>query len=155
MGFAINRTVWNKIVKCRHAFCMYDDYNWDFTFRFVSQKCLPRVLATMAVRRPRVFHIGEWFVLSNTAKTSFYNSIFNFSGVHIKKDNCDPIPLVERINQLQRNALKSNKMFPKRLKLGWENLITQGFSPNGGWSDAKDHELCMSFTRHETSNTNP
>lgn len=63
MGFAINRTTWNEIVKCANVFCTYNDYNWDFTFRYVSQQCLPNFIATMIIRRPRVFHIGEWFVL--------------------------------------------------------------------------------------------
>lgn len=167
MGFVINRTVWNKIVKCSEVFCTYNDYNWDFTFRYISQNCLPSVISTMVVRRPRVFHIGEWFVL--TEDRSFYCEIrentfhchiqylwlhiFHFSGVHIKKSNCDPTPLVMKINMTQQLASENHQMYPKQLKLGYMNLNTQNFNPNGGWNDIRDIDLCMSFNRNNTTNS--
>lgn len=78
------------------------------------------------------------------------NLICDFSGTHIKKDNCDPSSIVSRIDQFQKNAFGAHKMYPKQLKLSWQSLYVRTFVANGGWGDVRDHELCMSFTRNET-----
>lgn len=64
MGFAYNRTTWRDIVHCANHFCTYDDYNWDWSLQHVSQQCLHSKLHAMVVKGPRVFHIGEWSVIS-------------------------------------------------------------------------------------------
>lgn len=62
LGFALNRTTWHKIAKCAAAFCTYNDYNWDFSMKFVCRKCLDASskLYQLALHRQRVFHIGQW-----------------------------------------------------------------------------------------------
>lgn len=70
MGFAFNRSTWRDVVRCANHFCTYDDYNWDWSLQHVSQQCLQKKLHAMVVKGPRVFHIGEWFVLF------FFFSIF-------------------------------------------------------------------------------
>ena len=69
---AFNRTVWREFLQCSDMFCNIDDYNWDWSLYHVAQQCLPTklrnnadskkkfILATLALKAPRVFHIGEW-----------------------------------------------------------------------------------------------
>lgn len=68
MGMAFNRTTWNEIRDCAEYFCKYDDYNWDWSLQHVSQNCLQHKLHAMVIRGPRIFHIGEWYILF----TNFY-----------------------------------------------------------------------------------
>lgn len=69
--------------------------------------------------------------------------------MHIKNKNCDPTPVVSRIEQYQKNAFEEHKMYPERLKLAWQSLYVRTFLPNGGWGDVRDHQLCMSFTQND------
>lgn len=83
MGFAFNRSVWAEIRSCAKKFCQYDDYNWDFSFRYISQQCTPNILLTMAVERSRVFHIGEWLVLV------FYKIYYSMKFLFEEKNQCN------------------------------------------------------------------
>lgn len=62
MGMALNRQVWQRLKLCAEDFCTFDDYNWDWSLQYLSLTCIPGRLRVMAVRFPRVFHIGEWYV---------------------------------------------------------------------------------------------
>lgn len=115
-GFAINRTVWNEIVEHVEEFCTYDDSNWDWTLRYISQKCIPSVLLSMTLVRPRVFHIGAWFVfILQRVLLRLLNSISNFSGVHFEEKDCDPNFFVTTIDKLQRYLLDAHQLYPKIL----------------------------------------
>ncbi|VDO36306.1 unnamed protein product, partial [Brugia timori] len=59
MGMAINVDTWELIKNCTELFCKYDDYNWDWSLLRVSMKCLPARLKVIAVKSPRVIHIGD------------------------------------------------------------------------------------------------
>lgn len=63
LGFAFNRNTWHEILQCADEFCSYDDYNWDFTLRHISQQCLQKKLITMVAQKARAFHFGIWYVL--------------------------------------------------------------------------------------------
>lgn len=154
MGFTFNRSVWNEIVKCDKIFCTYDDYNWDWTLRFISQNCLPSVLLTMVAERTRIFHIGEWFVLNESSLIQKHclireNNPLNFSGMHIKKKDCDPGAIIKLIRKLQEGATKLHQVYPKTLTT--KTYLYDDFmplKPNGGWGDSRDHQLCTSFSQN-------
>lgn len=65
MGFAFNRSTWLNIKNCANQFCIYDDYNWDWSLLHISERCLPEKFHALVSTRPRVFHIGEWLVFCN------------------------------------------------------------------------------------------
>ncbi|KAA0184724.1 hypothetical protein HAZT_HAZT009097 [Hyalella azteca] len=125
MGFAFNRTTWQKIKACGVGFCTHDDYNWDWSLQHVSNTCLQQRLHTMVLRAPRVFHIGE-------------------CGVHHKKKDCSSklvLNKVYRTLQSGRRALFPLKLIimqapPKKIKK---------HKGNGGWGDHRDQELCKAF----------
>ena len=60
MGMAFTRQFWKKLHQCRNHFCLFDDYNWDWSILHVSYKCLPERVKVLVAKAPRVFHIGEW-----------------------------------------------------------------------------------------------
>lgn len=77
----------------------------------------------------RVLHIGE-------------------CGLHIHKPNCEDTSLIKNVNTLIKSA---DILFPKSLKIKTLSSERSGtVKPSdaifGGWSDRRDHELCMNFT---------
>ena len=60
MGMVFDRRMWRKLHSCSTQFCSFDDYNWDWSLRHVSQECLDTKLKVIMVKAPRVFHVGEW-----------------------------------------------------------------------------------------------
>lgn len=155
MGFAFTRSTWREIVQCSKHFCTYDDYNWDWTIQFVSDRCLRRRLFAMVPTQPRAFHIGEWFVFHVSFKSIrfqlliVYDISLFFSGLHHDSGNCDPIHFVTKIHQIFRKANKSHRFYPTNLELIPATFIKAptSFRSNGGWSDIRDHNLCLSFSR--------
>lgn len=160
MGFAFNRSTWRDVVRCANHFCTYDDYNWDWSLQHVSQQCLQKKLHAMVVKGPRVFHIGEWFVLffffyifrSNSQRifsNFFFLSLFSdFSGVHHKKKNCESNQVISKVQQVLRIATKSHQLYPKTLTLTVASVVKKSKlrKGNGGWSDVRDHNLCLNVT---------
>ncbi|XP_031625015.1 alpha-1,6-mannosyl-glycoprotein 2-beta-N-acetylglucosaminyltransferase-like isoform X2 [Contarinia nasturtii] len=129
MGFAFNRSTWREIVRCANHFCTYDDYNWDWSLQHVSQQCLQKKLHAMVVKGPRVFHIGE-------------------CGVHHKKKNCESNQVISKVQQVLRIASKSHQLYPKMLTLTVASVVKKSKlrKGNGGWSDVRDHNLCLNVT---------
>ncbi|XP_055304055.1 alpha-1,6-mannosyl-glycoprotein 2-beta-N-acetylglucosaminyltransferase isoform X2 [Sitodiplosis mosellana] len=129
MGFAFNRSTWRDVVRCANHFCTYDDYNWDWSLQHVSQQCLKKKLHAMVVKGPRVFHIGE-------------------CGVHHKKKNCESNQVISKVQQVLRIATKSHQLYPKSLTLTVASVVKKSKlrKGNGGWSDVRDHNLCLNVT---------
>lgn len=173
MGFAFNRSTWRDIVRCANHFCSYDDYNWDWSLQHVSQQCLRKKLHAMVVKGPRVFHIGEWYVCtlsfqplqSNSLRGTFQffiNTFFSFSsslslsfgsyflssGVHHKKKNCESNQVISKVQQVLRIATNSHQLYPKSLTLTVASVMKKSKlrKGNGGWSDVRDHNLCLNVT---------
>lgn len=112
MGFVIDRNIWNKIISCGNQFCTYDDYNWDWSLNYISQKCLTSPLITVVVSTPRVYHIGE-------------------CGIHHRGKNCNNNQIISTVE----NVFESSKkyLFPEVLVL--QRGIKQAFKTtkvNGG-----------------------
>lgn len=128
MGFAFNRSVWQELLGCARFFCTYDDYNWDWSLQHVSQLCLQHKFVAMVMRGPRVFHIGE-------------------CGVHHKKDNCESISVISKVQKVLVNAARH--LYPTHLTLTFtsgtkKQKLRKG---NGGWGDLRDHQLCLNMTQ--------
>ncbi|XP_049961710.1 alpha-1,6-mannosyl-glycoprotein 2-beta-N-acetylglucosaminyltransferase isoform X1 [Schistocerca serialis cubense] len=128
MGMAFNRTTWNDIRRCAEFFCIYDDYNWDWSLQHISQGCMAHKLYAMVMKGPRVFHIGE-------------------CGVHHKKANCESTAVISKVQHVLKFAAKH--LYPTHLTL----TVTNGNKKqklrkgNGGWGDIRDHQLCINMTK--------
>ena len=106
-------------------FSTYDDYNWDFSFQYISQNCFNLPLVSIFPNVSRVIHIGE-------------------CGTHHKNSNCDP---KIRINSIKNDYNKYEHLFfPSKFNLSNINPGIYAIKKsNGGWSDPRDHLLCKSL----------
>lgn len=124
MGLVFDRPSWSRFIKCSESFCIYDDYNWDWSLQHVSQKCLEKPLKTIAVSVARVFHVGE-------------------CGVHHKGKDCFDLAVTRKVE----GVLNASKvfLFPSSIQ-ETKSLKRNTKMPkvNGGWSDKRDHILCLS-----------
>jgi len=67
--------------------------------------------------------------------------IFHFGecGLHHNKKKCFNQALINQIKNIKRNRL-----FPSRLLVSDANTADfTKITPNGGWSDPRDHQLCF------------
>lgn len=99
LGYSFNKTTWEIIKKYSEFFCTFDDYNWDLTLYRLMQICAKPTLATLAVIRTRVLHVGIWWVtmyilgLGSTLILSYSISSTHFdtyqathTGFHVNRD---------------------------------------------------------------------
>uniref|UniRef100_A0AC34QKI0 Alpha-1,6-mannosyl-glycoprotein 2-beta-N-acetylglucosaminyltransferase n=1 Tax=Panagrolaimus sp. JU765 TaxID=591449 RepID=A0AC34QKI0_9BILA len=131
MGMAFTYETWEEIRNCSRLFCVYDDYNWDWSLLQISLKCLPEKLRVLFVKSPRVIHIGE-------------------CGVHTHR--CGIRNAAESARELF--ATHNASLFPTQFSMAEiSNRMLKSSKPNGGWGDLRDQELCLvnSFPNNETS----
>ena len=107
-------------------FCTYDDYNWDLSLQYLSQKCFKSELIAIYPIYPRVAHIGK-------------------CGTHHTNNDCN---VEEKIKRLKFDfSRKIDQFFPttfiREPKIDFNARLIQ--EPNGGWSDYRDHTLCKIF----------
>ncbi|XP_031625275.1 alpha-1,6-mannosyl-glycoprotein 2-beta-N-acetylglucosaminyltransferase-like isoform X2 [Contarinia nasturtii] len=129
-GFAFKRSTWLSIAKYSLIFCTYDDYNYDYSIRYLYQTFLQTEIYTMVTNQARVFHTG-------------------ICGLHHEHKECNPEQIVVKL----RKALdqKSHQLYPKNLTVlfNYDNLLNQDepLTVNGGWADVRDHGLCLDFNK--------
>lgn len=72
----------------------------------------------------------------------------NYSGVHHKKKNCESNQVISKVQQVLRIATKSHQLYPKSLTLTVASVVKKSKlrKGNGGWSDVRDHNLCLNVT---------
>ncbi|KAM9355837.1 alpha-1,6-mannosyl-glycoprotein 2-beta-N-acetylglucosaminyltransferase [Pholidichthys leucotaenia] len=127
MGMAMSRDVYYKLMGCSTEFCTYDDYNWDWTLQHLSGTCVSKPLKVLAALGSRVLHTGD-------------------CGLH-QKENCRPELASHRVEEGLRSAKEG--LFPQSLALEAAELVEhRAHMKNGGWGDARDHSLCISYAKH-------
>ena len=135
MGMAFTRALWTKIAACAHAFCTYDDYNWDWSLQQVGNTCLDRHLVPMVATAPRVFHIGVCGQHTHKGRTGAAAS-------------CSPAGRLAQVRNLLHTHAAS--LFPATLQAPaavFPSRVTRHplSRNNGGWGDIRDHEYCMAM----------
>lgn len=135
MGFAFNKSTWNDIKRCAKYFCDYDEYNYDYSLQNANYECLEKKLFAVMIRGPRVFHTG------------------GCSGVHHQDKHCEAEDIISRIKAKLKIAEKENQLFPNSLKHGinFSSRLPDQLTPNGGWGDPRDQNLCLNMTLREFS----
>lgn len=129
MGMAFNRSTWNAIKKCAPHFCNYDEYNYDFSLQNINRVCLKDKLVVAGITGPRVYHIGE-------------------CGVHHQTSNCNDDDKLREVKETLMQAEQESLLFPTSLQPGLSLVHTfvPDASPNGGWGDRRDQNLCLKMT---------
>ena len=69
----MDRRAYNKLISkdCAEIFCMYDDYNWDWSLNAQSMRCENIGKSAIAKTQfmvmvpcvPRILHTGKWCVV--------------------------------------------------------------------------------------------
>lgn len=134
LGMTISYKLWLSLVKYAEEFCNVDDYNWDWSLVYLAQQRLnyPRVMLSSGTR---VIHLGS-------------------CGTHHKK-TCSSESDIARWTETDRFYRDNNKyLFPNQsltthLKYEVKRALKQ---TNGGWSDLRDRQLCLSFALKTTKN---
>ncbi|XP_064485275.1 alpha-1,6-mannosyl-glycoprotein 2-beta-N-acetylglucosaminyltransferase-like isoform X2 [Ornithodoros turicata] len=122
LGHLITRDVWNIIRSCAHAFCTYDDYNWDLTLTALANTCYPKGSLQVSLRSSRVMHIGD-------------------CGVHSKSHVCKELLLKGAVR-----AATQSRACPRPTSLIPIKTRYHGTpKTSGGWGDVRDHDLCLSW----------
>lgn len=70
--------------------------------------------------------------------------------MHKKKKNCESSQVISKITRMLQNANESHQLYPNELLVSAAAI--QGpplIKANGGWSDERDHNLCLDFTSLE------
>lgn len=68
---------------------------------------------------------------------------------HHNSVNCDSSQVINNVQSMLNYALKTKKLFPKRLKVARvfdEEERHDSLNANGGWADIRDHLLCLNMT---------
>lgn len=119
-GLAFNKTVWMKISALSSHFCMYDDLSWSYSLLNLFSKFRVHHVDMVACMAPRVLNTGMY----PTGRVA-----------------------LERITA----QVKGAPFFPASVKAALvyssTGRVDSGYSiptkGSGGWSDIRDHLLCM------------
>jgi len=125
IGMVITKNFYEDIVDCINNFCVYDDYNWDWTLQGIASDCMGD-LVTLKLNRARVIHLG------------------GCNGIHSRQADIDCIP--EELAKKVFQRLDKSWWFPDHITISAKS-VTSVSKPylNGGWGDIRDHELCKSY----------
>lgn len=132
MGMSFNKSTWRDIKSCAGYFCDYDEYNYDFSLQNINYKCLDAKLFVAIIRGPRVYHVGECGIHHHSTK------------------DCAADEKVYDVMKRLKTAKKNHQFYPLSLKLGYvhESQSSSTLTPNGGWGDQRDRNLCLNITRN-------
>ncbi|CAF1174208.1 unnamed protein product [Adineta ricciae] len=134
LGMTISHQVWTLLVKYAEEFCTIDEYNWDWSLVYLAQKHFhfPRVMWSSATR---VVHLGS----CGTHHKKFCS---NVSDIARWKDT-------ETFYRTNRKYLFPTTTLSLHTKHENKRLLKQ---LNGGWSDLRDRQLCLSFAFKDAKN---
>ncbi|CAF0747884.1 unnamed protein product [Rotaria sordida] len=132
LGMTISYSLWLSILQYAEEFCNVDDYNWDWSLVYLAQKRFdyPRVIWSSAAR---VTHLGS-------------------CGTHHKKTCSNQSDIArweetDKFYQLNYKYLFPTTPLTVHAKYEARRPLKQ---TNGGWSDLRDRQLCLSFALKNT-----
>ncbi|KAL5962083.1 Alpha-16-mannosyl-glycoprotein 2-beta-N-acetylglucosaminyltransferase [Taenia solium] len=113
-------------------FCIYDDYNWDWSLYFIDRVCDSEKLRVLHFKNcGRVFHTGS-------------------CGLHTKGNECDNIEasVAQLMERIARGGGGDDGLFPATLLVTMDPVQRLLVPPNGGWGDARDRALCLAIVNN-------
>lgn len=128
VGYAFNRTVWQKIHRKAKEFCFFDDYNWDITMWSTVYPSFGTPVFTLRGPRTSAVHFGK-------------------CGLHQGQDAKEACIDDGEVNIIVDDIDKS-----LNIEKDWDVEVYHnqpgykaGFGGWGGWGDTRDRQLCMEF----------
>ncbi|XP_057526951.1 alpha-1,6-mannosyl-glycoprotein 2-beta-N-acetylglucosaminyltransferase [Amaranthus tricolor] len=128
VGYSFNRTVWMKIHKKAEEFCFFDEYNWDITMWSQVYPSFGNPVYTLRGPRSSAVHFGK-------------------CGLHQGQEEKKACIDDDSLNFDVQNDDRVINISPQ-----WDVFVYDhqpgykaGFKGWGGWGDARDHKLCLSF----------
>uniref|UniRef100_A0A0R3X3D7 Alpha-1,6-mannosyl-glycoprotein 2-beta-N-acetylglucosaminyltransferase n=1 Tax=Hydatigena taeniaeformis TaxID=6205 RepID=A0A0R3X3D7_HYDTA len=113
-------------------FCIYDDYNWDWSLYFIDRVCANEKFRVLHFKNcGRVFHTGS-------------------CGLHANGSECGNVEAsVTRImDRIARGGGSDGVLFPSALLVAVDSVQRPLVLPNGGWGDARDRALCLAIVNN-------
>ena len=132
MGMSLNRRTFDKIYTCRKSFCIYDDYNWDWTLQNMIGTCMQEFKTLVAVA-PRVFHLGACVGPEGGTHVGKIKTACDLEGIKNK--------FSKYAEQIPTDLGIDVKFKPRKLT----DPKRKAQKANGGWGDPRDHALCMDY----------
>ncbi|XP_055331664.1 alpha-1,6-mannosyl-glycoprotein 2-beta-N-acetylglucosaminyltransferase-like [Paramacrobiotus metropolitanus] len=128
IGIVFDFDHYKAINSCASIFCTVDDYNWDWSLNFLTDRCLKKEYKMLLPLAPRVLHIGDC------------------GGLH-HSQGCNPRDSVRKAKETV--SAVETQLFPDKLeKITSESLPKlRNPKPNGGWGDPRDIELCQNVSQ--------
>ena len=130
VGYAFNRTVWERIHEQSQKFCTFDDYNWDITMWATIYPTFGGARYTLRGPRTSAVHFGRCGLhqgYSKSRQTECRDSSVRLGLI----DYGDTVP----------NIIPRWPMITFRIK-----VYSSGFVGWGGWGDQRDQRLCLAFS---------
>ena len=122
----------NLIEKFKTDFCLYDDYNWDFTLMHISTEVTKPSWLVVSPLLSRIQHLG--------VKTC---------GTHITDKKATECNIESIHEQFRRDITKvSTFLFPQKFSETKKPKKPYAKKPfrSGGWGDPRDIKMCLDFT---------
>lgn len=62
--------------------------------------------------------------------------------------NYESNQVISKVQEMLQNVTESHQLYPKTLTLTVARFVEKSklSMPNGGWSDVRDHNLCLNVT---------
>ena len=139
MGLTFSFDFVEKILSLGVDFCLYDDYNWDFSLMHLSTEVSKSHWLVISPLLSRVQHLG--------VKTC---------GTHItdkKATECKVDEIRQKFQEDMRSQNITNSLFPSKMveTSKPKKLFAKKPYRSGGWGDPRDIKLCLSFIEGETN----
>lgn len=123
LGLAFNQTVWKTIKNSSYHFCHFDDYRWDASLNYLSN------------RRPQ----GPLVVLTSDAPRVLQMKLCDGS-----IPDCTLVRTIENIQRFAKSVRKA--LYPRNLIISTADKELKNVTASGEWKDVRDPALCMYFT---------
>eukprot|EP00897_Mesotaenium_endlicherianum_P009209 jgi/Mesen1/8316/ME000457S07513 len=140
VGYAFNRSTWERLHDAAEAFCTFDDYNWDVTLAAAVTSTW-RSARALRWSRTSALHIGRCGLHHSSHLRKGRNHQGCDDGGGGRKKKLEP-PRVSRRDASVR-LVESAKVRYLRAT----GFTDPEFSGYGGWGDQRDRDLCLHFSR--------
>lgn len=123
-AIAFDRNIWNSIKASKDIFCYFNDSNWDRSLKYLGSVKFEGNIYLTTMDGPRVFRLEK---------------------CDDKHVGCKLKYKVEEVKKFVK--LISRHLYPYSIKIRVMSDDDFNSTATGFWTDPRDHELCMHFTK--------
>ena len=138
----------DDLIKLSDDFCIYDDYNWDWTLMHLSAQVIkPKTSKPWKVALPALARSQHMGITGCGTHFQKGNSKLD-SHSKISIGSCD-FGNIKTMFEADQSKLKSlNKLFPTEMTALVQKPKQLAVVHNGGWGDLRDIFMCRSITQN-------